>query len=134
LRSRRIEHVRPTGLSRDRLADYLGNGPITCDELARSVGVDSRTLDRVLRLLSSVGVFTQVAPRSFGLAALGETLRSDAPGSVRNFAITVTGSDFMPLCPLPIPSNSLLHFAVSLMEHCILGRWLPDQHARGTID
>jgi len=44
----------------------------------------------VLRLLSSVGVFTQVAPRSFGLTALGETLRSDAPGSVRNFAITET--------------------------------------------
>ena len=47
-------------------------------------------LYRVLRLLSSVGVFTQVAPRSFGLTALGETLRSDAPGSVRNFAITET--------------------------------------------
>ena len=54
--------------------------------LARS----SSALYRVLRLLSSVGVFTQVAPRSFGLTALGETLRSDAPGSVRNFAITET--------------------------------------------
>jgi hypothetical protein len=72
------------------VADYLGNGPTTCDELARSVGADSPTLFRVLRLLSSVGVFTQVAPRSFGLTALGETLRSDAPGSVRNFAIAET--------------------------------------------
>jgi hypothetical protein len=45
------------------VADYLGNGPRTCDELARSVGGDSRTLYRVLRLLASVGVFTQVAPR-----------------------------------------------------------------------
>jgi hypothetical protein len=72
------------------VADHLNNGPITCDELARSVGADSQALHRVLRLLSSVGVFTQVAPRSFGLTALGETLRSDAPGSVRNFAITET--------------------------------------------
>ena len=72
------------------VADHLSNGPTTCDELARSVGADSSALYRVLRLLSSVGVFTQVAPRSFGLTALGETLRSDAPGSVRNFAITET--------------------------------------------
>src|ERR1700693_4985380 len=72
------------------VADYLSNGPTTCDELARSVGADSPTLYRLLRLLSSVGVFTQVAPRSFGLTALGETLRSDAPGSVRNFAIAET--------------------------------------------
>src|ERR1700730_11285294 len=72
------------------VADCLGNGPSTCDELARSVGADSRALFRVLRLLSSVGVFTQVAPRTFGLTALGETLRSDAPGSVRNYAITET--------------------------------------------
>jgi SAM-dependent methyltransferase len=72
------------------VADHISNGPNTCDELARSVGADSSALYRVLRLLSSVGVFTQVAPRSFGLTALGETLRSDAPGSVRNFAITET--------------------------------------------
>jgi hypothetical protein len=52
------------------VADHLSNGPITCDELGRSVGADSQTLYRVLRLLSSVGVFAQVAPRSFGLTAL----------------------------------------------------------------
>jgi hypothetical protein len=72
------------------VADCLGNGPVTCDDLARRVGADSQALYRVLRLLSSIGVFTQVAPHSFGLTALGETLRSDAPESVRNFAITET--------------------------------------------
>jgi SAM-dependent methyltransferase len=44
----------------------------------------------VLRLLASLGIFVEVAPGSFGLTPLGETLRSDAPGSVRNFAITET--------------------------------------------
>ncbi len=72
------------------VADHLGNGPTTCDELARSVGVDTPILYRVLRLLASVGVFTQVAPDSFGLTALGETLRSDAPDSLRNVAIAET--------------------------------------------
>lgn len=72
------------------VADHLGDGPRTCDDLARRVGAESQALYRVLRLLSSIGVFTQVVQGSFGLTALGETLRSDAPGSVRNFAITET--------------------------------------------
>jgi len=72
------------------VADYLGDGPRTSAELARSVGADPSALYRVLRLLASIGVFAEVAPGSFGLTPLGETLRSDAPGSVRNFAITET--------------------------------------------
>jgi SAM-dependent methyltransferase len=58
--------------------------------LARIVGADPQALYRVLRLLASLGVFDEVAPGSFGLTPLGATLRSDAPGSVRNFAITET--------------------------------------------
>jgi hypothetical protein len=72
------------------VADRLANGARTCDELAREVGAYPQALYRVLRLLASIGVFVQAVPRSFGLTALGETLRSDPPGSVRNFAITET--------------------------------------------
>jgi SAM-dependent methyltransferase len=70
--------------------DQLGDGPRHSDELARAVGADPGALYRVLRLLASLGVFTEVTPCSFGLTPLGETLRSDVPGSVRNFAITET--------------------------------------------
>jgi hypothetical protein len=72
------------------VADHFGNGPRSCDDLARDVEADRQALFRVLRLLASIGVFAEVTPRSFGLTALGETLRSDTPGSVRNFAITET--------------------------------------------
>jgi SAM-dependent methyltransferase len=72
------------------VADQLSQGPRASDDLARSVGADPPSLYRVLRLLASLGVFTEVAPRTFGLTPLGETLRSDAPDSVRNFAITET--------------------------------------------
>jgi hypothetical protein len=72
------------------VADQLGEGPRSSDELAQAVGADPQALYRVLRLLASLGVFAEVAPGSFGLTPLGETLRSDAPGSVRNFAITET--------------------------------------------
>src|SRR5581483_1257564 len=70
------------------VADQLGQGPRASDELARAVGADPQALYRVMRLLASLGVFAEVAPCSFGLTPLGDTLRSDAPGSVRNFAIT----------------------------------------------
>src|SRR4051812_17039911 len=72
------------------VADQLGEGPRGSDELARAVGADPQALYRVLRLLASLGVFAEPAPGSFALTPLGETLRSDAPDSVRNFAITET--------------------------------------------
>jgi SAM-dependent methyltransferase len=72
------------------VADQLSHGPRTSDDLANSVGVEPQALYRVMRLLASMHVFDEVAPRTFGLTTLGETLRSDAPDSVRNFAITET--------------------------------------------
>src|SRR4051812_2068752 len=72
------------------VADQLAQGPRGSDQLAKDVGADPQALYRVLRLLASLGIFTEVAPRTFGLTPLGDTLRSDAPGSVRNFAITET--------------------------------------------
>ncbi len=72
------------------VSDQLNSGPRGSEDLAEAVGADPQALYRVLRLLASLGVFTEVAPRTFGLTPLGETLRSDAPGSVRNFAITET--------------------------------------------
>ena len=72
------------------VADHLGQGPRSSDELARAVGAEPQALYRVLRLLASLDVFAEVAPRTFGLTPLGETLRSDVPDSVRNFAITET--------------------------------------------
>ena len=72
------------------VADQLEHAPRSSDELARAVGAEPQALYRVLRLLASLDVFAEVAPRTFGLTPLGETLRSDAPDSVRNFAITET--------------------------------------------
>jgi SAM-dependent methyltransferase len=72
------------------VADELVAGPRSSDDLARAVGAQPQALYRLLRLLASIGVFRQEAPGRFALAPLGETLRSDAPDSVRNFAITET--------------------------------------------
>jgi SAM-dependent methyltransferase len=72
------------------VADHLGKSARSSEDLARDVGADPQALYRVLRLLASIGVFEKVGPRSFALTPLGDTLRSDTPGSVRNFAITET--------------------------------------------
>jgi hypothetical protein len=46
------------------------------------------SLYRVLRLLAALGVLDDsVQPRSFGLTALGDRLRSDAPACVRSWAV-----------------------------------------------
>jgi hypothetical protein len=54
------------------------------------VGADPQALYRLVRLLASIGIFSQESPRCFALTSLGQTLRSDTLGSVRNFAITET--------------------------------------------
>jgi SAM-dependent methyltransferase len=72
------------------VADTLADGPRPVAEIAVGVDADERALYRVLRLLTSLGVFTEGPPATFGLTPLGDTLRSDSAGSVRNFAITET--------------------------------------------
>ncbi len=67
------------------VADFVGE-PRHVDELAELTQSDPDALYRVLRALASVGVFTEVAPRTFGLTPLAGTLRSQAQGSMRNLA------------------------------------------------
>lgn len=72
------------------VADQLAAGPRGSDDLARAVGADPQALYRVLRMLASIGLFTETVPDAFALTPLGATLRTDAPGSLRYFAIAET--------------------------------------------
>lgn len=67
-------------------ADALADGPKGVDELA-AANVHAPSLYRVLRMLASVGIFAEDDDGRFRLTALAEPLRSDAPGSVRDFAV-----------------------------------------------
>ncbi|HEV8369294.1 MAG TPA: methyltransferase [Pyrinomonadaceae bacterium] len=68
------------------IADELKDGPRSVDELAHSVGADSRSLYRILRALASAGVFAEGADGRFNLTPLAELLRSDHPETLRGFA------------------------------------------------
>jgi hypothetical protein len=73
------------------IADQLSNGPKTAAELARAADVHAPSLVRVMRLLVSVGVFTEHSEHRFGLTPLSELLRNDIPGSMRSFVLLFAG-------------------------------------------
>jgi SAM-dependent methyltransferase len=78
--------------ARLNLADLMKDGPRTADELAERAGVNGPALYRMLRTLSSYGVFTEIKGRRFKLTPLGSTLRSDVPASMHGFALFLIGS------------------------------------------
>ena len=69
------------------IADLLVDGPRHVDDLAAAAGADSSSLYRVLRALSSFGVFVELNDRIFDLSPTAELLRSDSPRSLRDLAI-----------------------------------------------
>lgn len=73
------------------LADHLANGPRSAAELAAGVGANPRPLHRLLRTLASFGIVTQDEHDRFALTALGDALKSDAPGSARSTVLALTG-------------------------------------------
>jgi SAM-dependent methyltransferase len=104
------------------IADILDKSPQSSVELAAATCCDSSSLFRVLRALSSAGVFAQVGADSFALTGLGNSLRSNVPGSLRAIVITI-GEIHYQAC------GALLHtvktgspaftrrFGASLFEH-----------------
>ncbi|MFX1298452.1 MAG: methyltransferase [Promethearchaeota archaeon] len=75
------------------IADLLTSGPKSIDELAESTNTDSTSLYRVLRALVNMNIFAQNENNQFILTPLAEPLKSDAPDTVRDYAI-MCGSDW----------------------------------------
>jgi SAM-dependent methyltransferase len=73
------------------LADHLAPGARDADQLARAVGANPESLRRLLRALASLGVVVENAGGDFALAAAGEPLRSNVPGSLRAAVIYYGG-------------------------------------------
>ncbi len=71
------------------LADQVAGGPRTAADLATAVSADPDVLHRLLRALSTVGIFAAHADGSFALTPLGEGLRSDVAGSLRPLGRTL---------------------------------------------
>jgi hypothetical protein len=76
------------------IADHLAQGALSAGQLAEITHSDAGSLYRILRALSSVGVFKQNNEHEFELTTLGETLRSDVPGSMKAMALAQLGDHY----------------------------------------
>lgn len=76
------------------IADLLKDGAKSIEELAQSTAVDARSLYRVLRALSSTGIFAELENSHFELTPMAEYLQTDVPGSMRALAIMFGGENW----------------------------------------
>lgn len=66
------------------IADQLEGGPKSVSAIATATGTHEDSLYRVLRLLASTGVFTELPERSFALTPLSSMLLTSNPQGMRN--------------------------------------------------
>lgn len=73
------------------IADLLKDGPRHYGELAKGTETHGPSLNRMMRLLASVGVFEERDAGQFALTPLGEMMRTDVPGSMRSSVLLFAG-------------------------------------------
>ena len=88
------------------VADIVGEEPVAVEELAARVEVNPSALHRVMRLLASVGIFSEAVPGAFVGTYLSDGLRDDRPDSVRYLAMHQGGGPYpVSYTHLTLPTN-----------------------------
>lgn len=75
------------------VADELAAGPRAARDIAEALDADPSALHRLLRALADVGLLVDEGDGRFALTPLGDVLRTNAPGSLRDWAVML-GSTF----------------------------------------
>jgi len=78
------------------IPDLLKTGPKTAEQLASATKMHAPSLFRVLRALVSVGILNSAEGGRFSQTPLSETLVTDAPGTLRWFAVSELGQEHYP--------------------------------------
>lgn len=76
------------------IADHLKDNPQTSAELSAKLNVDDLSLYRVLRTLSSCGLFREDESGKFHLLAPGQAICKDAPNSLHDAVLMITQDIF----------------------------------------
>jgi hypothetical protein len=71
------------------IADKLQTGAKNAEELATETNSHAPSLFRLMRLLTSLGIFSRDAENRFALTPLSECLLSNRPDSLRDFAVMI---------------------------------------------
>jgi hypothetical protein len=69
------------------IADLVAEAPKTVDELERATKAHAPSLRRLLLMLASISIFAEDGSGRFLHTPLSETLRTDDPQSIRNWAV-----------------------------------------------
>jgi hypothetical protein len=77
-------------LCRLGIPDVFAEQPLTSAAIAKKCGSNPDATYRILRAATGLGLFKETRPDTFQLTPLGEVLKSDAPGSLRDFSIAET--------------------------------------------
>ena len=81
------------------LADHLAGGPLTAAEAAARAGSAAQTTFRLMRAGVALGLLTVDAEQRFHATPLLDTMREDAPTSLRGLALGVTNrASWLPWC------------------------------------
>ena len=75
------------------LPDLVRDGSRSCAELSAATNTDAAALYRLIRVLASAGVFALLPNGQVGITELSSTLLSDAPGSLRGWAVDQLGGE-----------------------------------------
>src|SRR5262245_4414578 len=73
------------------IAEVLQDGPRHFTEIAEATATHAPSLNRVLRLLASVGIFEERENGFFALTSVGDCLRAGVPGSARAMVMLFAG-------------------------------------------
>src|SRR5262245_20899664 len=78
------------------IADLVADGPKTIDELAATTNTDPQSLARLLRALTSMGIFrdASIGAVQYSQTPLSDVLRRNHPASVRPWALML-GAEFV---------------------------------------
>lgn len=72
------------------IVDVVGDEVKSSDEVALSAGIDPALMRRLLRALADLGLLIRSGPDRYALGEIGQLLRTDTPGSMRDFALLGT--------------------------------------------
>src|SRR5690242_9342882 len=70
--------------------DRIAAGTTSVDDLARASKANPEALYRLLRAGATLNIVAETSAKQFALTPLGEALRSNVPGSLRDFLIAET--------------------------------------------
>jgi C-methyltransferase len=79
-------------VTRLKIPDLIDDEPVPVEILAEKAGLDPHLLYRLLRALTTYGVFKEVGERSFAHTDASLPLREDSPDGIRNLVLWIGAS------------------------------------------